>query len=169
MKADLQKNIAETFKNLNGALSSFPSEKLNTKPFEGSWTGGQTVQHIILASADIPKLFIGNTENTSRKPDENVKILDSIFLDFNKKYESPINIKPHEKEYDKEVQLSKLAKIEKDLKDATENYDLSLLCLDANIPGMEKFTVYEWVYFALVHTQRHTRQLNDIHKYIKEH
>lgn len=167
MKAALQTKTVETFKKLNEILSAFPQEKLNITPFEGSWTGGQTVRHIILASKDIPKLFAGNTENTTRKPDENTPILDSIFLDFNKKYESPLNIKPEEREYDKNVQLSKLSKIEKDLLEAAENDDLSLLCLDANVPGLEKFTIYEWIYFALVHTQRHTKQLNDIAEHLK--
>ena len=62
MKELVQKDIIETFKKLNEILDSFSDEEINIVPFEGSWTGGQLIQHLILACSDYPKLFTGNKE-----------------------------------------------------------------------------------------------------------
>ncbi|MFB9076060.1 DinB family protein [Flavobacterium procerum] len=168
MKSAVQNTILETYSKLNDILSSFTQEEINEVPFEGSWTGGQTVQHIILASSGIPMLFAGKTEKTTRKPDENIKQLDTIFLDFNTKYQSPENIKPPEIVYDKKLLAISITKIQNDLFEAAETYDLTLTCLDAKIPGFENFTIYEWLHFAIVHTQRHTHQLQSIYETLKK-
>jgi len=168
MKSAIQNTILETYTKLSDILSAFLEEEINVKPFEGSWTGGQTVQHSILACSEIPKLFVGKTEKTTREPDENIKKLDAIFLDFNTKYKSPENIKPANIEYDKKTLLASIKKVQNDLFEAAETYDLTLTCLDAQIPGCENFTIYEWLYFAIVHTQRHTHQLESIYEKVKK-
>ncbi|MET3028741.1 DinB family protein [Flavobacterium sp. UW10123] len=169
MKSAIQNTILETYTKLGDLISSFSKEEINIVPFEGSWTAGQTVQHIILACSGLTMLFAGKTEKTTREPDENVKGLDSIFLDFTTKYQSPENIKPPAIDYEKNTLLASVQKIQKDLFEAAETYDLTLTCLDAKIPGFENFTIYEWLHFAIVHTQRHTHQLKSIYEHIKKH
>lgn len=166
MKTALQKNIVETFKKLNEVLSSFSEEELNTVPFRGSWTPGQVVQHIILGNSGYPKLFAGKTQKTIRKYDEHIKELESIFLNFSIKMEAPDFLKPELKIYSKNALTLSLLQIESDLLNASENYDLTLTCLDFQVPGFENFTIYEWINFALVHSQRHTHQLQKISNYI---
>lgn len=164
MKTEVQKNIVETFKKLNETLALFSEEEINAIPYQGSWTAGQTVQHIILACSGYPKLFAGKTEKTNRKYNEFVPLLDSIFLDFNTKMDSPDFLKPEKKEYNKNTLTLALLAIESDLLQSTEKYDLTIICEDFQVPGFEKFTIFEWIYFALIHTQRHTHQLNSIFK-----
>lgn len=166
MKTVLQKDIVETFKKLNDTLSSFSEEEINTVPFQGSWTPGQVVQHIIMGNSGYPELFEGKTKATIRKYDEHVKELESIFLNFNTKMDAPDFLKPEMKNYNKNSLTLALLKIESDLLNASENYDLTLTCLDFQIPGFENFTIYEWINFALVHSQRHTHQLQKISHYI---
>lgn len=166
MKTELQKNIVETFKELNEIISSFSEEELNTVPFKGSWTPGQVVQHIILGNSGYPELFGGNTKKTIRKYDEHIKELEAIFLNFTTKMNAPDFLKPENKNYTKNSLTLSLLKIESDLLTTAENCDLTLTCLDFNVPGFENFTIYEWINFALVHTQRHTNQLHKINHYI---
>lgn len=166
MKTALQTNIVGTFKKLNETLSLFSDEELNTVPFKGSWTPGQVVQHIILGNSGYPELFAGNTKPTIRKYDEHVKELEGLFLNFNTKMDAPDFLKPEAKNYTKNSLTLSLLKIESDLLNASENYDLTLTCLDFQIPGFENFTIYEWINFALVHSQRHTHQLQKISNYI---
>lgn len=168
MKSAIQNTILETYTKLSDTLSDFPKEEINIVPFEGSWTAGQTVQHIILACSGLTMLFAGKTEKSTREPDENVKKLDGIFLDFNTKYQSPENIKPAEIDYEKDTLLSSVKKIQTDLFEAAETYDLTLICMDAKVPGFENFTIYEWLHFAIVHTQRHTHQLKSIYEKLKK-
>ncbi|WDF66423.1 DinB family protein [Flavobacterium sp. KACC 22763] len=168
MKSAIQNTILETYSKLGDLISSFSKEEINIVPFEGSWTAGQTAQHIILACSGLTALFAGKTEKTIREPDENIKGLDSIFLDYNTKYQSPENIKPPAIEYEKGTLLASVKKIQNDLYEAAETYDLTLTCLDAKIPGFENFTIYEWLHFAIIHTQRHTHQLKTIYEHIKK-
>ncbi|MCR4031504.1 MULTISPECIES: DinB family protein [Flavobacterium] len=168
MKSAVQNTILETYGKLNDIISDFSKEEINIIPFEGSWTGGQTVQHIILACSGIPMLFAGNTEKTTRKPDEYVKQLDAIFLDYTTKYQSPENIKPAAIDYEKSTLTASVKKIQNDLFEAAETYDLTPTCLDAKIPGLENLTIYEWLHFAIVHTQRHTQQLKSIFENIRK-
>ncbi len=168
MESAIQNTILETYTKLSDILSAFSEEEINIVPFEGSWTGGQTVQHIILGCSGFPKLFAGKTEKTTREPDENVKKLDAIFLDFSTKYQSPENIKPATIDYDKKALLASIQKIQTDLFEAAETYDLTLTCVGFQIPGFENFTIYEWIHFAIVHTQRHTHQLQLIYERIKK-
>jgi len=162
MKDSCQNTILETYSRLSDVLSEISENEINKIPFEGSWTAGQNVQHIILACSGLPALFAGQKEKTTRQQDENVAKLDSIFLDYTAKYESPENIKPAAVDYLKDMQLASIKKIQDDLSEAAEVYDLTLLCMDAKVPGFENFTIYEWIHFAIVHTQRHTHQLENI-------
>ena len=168
MESAIQNTILETYTKLNDVFSSFTKDEINIVPFAESWTGAQTVQHIILACSGLPQLFAGKTEKTTREPDENCKKLDGIFLDFNTKYQSPENIKPAAIEYDKNTLLASIKKIQTDLFEAAETYDLTLTCLDAKIPGFENFTIYEWLHFAIIHTRRHTHQLKSIYETLKK-
>ncbi|WP_294966221.1 DinB family protein [uncultured Flavobacterium sp.] len=168
MKSAIQNTILETYSKLGDQISSFSKEEINIVPFEGSWTAGQTAQHIILASSGLTMLFAGKTEKTTRKPDENTKALDSIFLDYNTKYQSPEDIKPPAIDYEKGTLLASVKKIQNDLFEAAETYDLTLTCMDAKVPGFDHFTIYEWLHFAIVHTQRHTHQLKSIYENIKK-
>lgn len=168
MKSAIQNTILETYSKLSDSVSSFSKEEINIVPFEGSWTGGQTTQHIILACSDLPMLFAGKKEKTSRDPDENTKQLDAIFLNLATKYQSPENIKPASIDYDKDTLLASVKKMQNDLFEAAETYDLTLTCLDAKVPGFDHFTIYEWLHFAIVHTQRHTHQLKSIYDHIKK-
>ncbi len=166
MKTEIQTNIVETFKNLNQIVSSFSQEELNIVPYKGSWTAGQTIQHIILVSSGYPKLFAGKTEETRRKPDEKIKEIEILFLNFNIKMDAPVAVRPEIKEYSKNSLTIALLAIESDLLNASQNCDLTLTCLDFEVPGFGKFTILEWISFALIHTQRHTKQLHDIFNYV---
>ncbi|MDR7212353.1 DinB family protein [Flavobacterium piscis] len=166
MKKALQKNIVETFRKLTEIITSFSQEECNVVPYIGSWTAGQVVQHIIIACSGYPALFAGNTEKTNRKPNEKIKELEAVFLNFAIKMDSPDFLQPKIIDYNKNSLSLSLLKIESDLLNSCEKYDLTLTCLDFQLPGSEKFTIYEWIHFALIHTQRHTKQLNDIFNYI---
>ncbi len=168
MKSAIQNTLLETYSKLYDLVSSFSKEEINIVPFEGSWTAGQTTQHIILACSGLTMLFAGNTEKTIREPDQNVKALDAIFLDYSAKYQSPENIKPPDIEYEKGTLLASIKKIQNDLFKAAETYDLTLTCLDSKVPGFDHFTIYEWLHFAIVHTQRHTKQIKSIYEHIKK-
>jgi len=166
MKTELQKNIVNTFKELNESLSSFSETELNIIPFEGSWTAAQVIRHLIMGCSGFPKLCAGKPEKTTRKPDEKVKDIEALFFNYDIKMESPEFIIPPNIKYNKNSLALSLLKIEKELLDVSENYDLTLTCMDSEIPGFGKFTIYEWISFALIHIKRHLSQLHAISKIV---
>ncbi|OXA78584.1 DinB superfamily protein [Flavobacterium aquidurense] len=168
MKTTLQTNIVETFKNLSEIHSKFSETELNTVPYEGSWTAGQTTQHILKACSGYAALFLGKTEETTRTPDLYIKDIEALFLNFNIKMNAPDYLLPEIIDYNKGEQTLELLNKEADLLTLSAIHDLTLTCLDSQVPGFEKFTILEWLSFALIHTQRHTHQLNEIYKIVNK-
>lgn len=162
MATELNTEIKETAATLLDTLAAFNKEQLNKVPFEGSWTAGQVGEHLIKAvSAD---LLYGNTTETERPPDVMVKPLRDQFLDFSIKFQSPDFIIPSDGPHDKEAVVNKLRKIWEDIAEAASTLDLTKTCLDFELPGAGHLTRLEWLNFMVVHTKRHTHQLNNIHK-----
>lgn len=54
MREELIIAIETTFGHLIDELSKFDESTLNQIPFEGSWTAGQTAEHIIICGSGIP-------------------------------------------------------------------------------------------------------------------
>ncbi|MBS7233553.1 DinB family protein [Flavobacterium psychroterrae] len=162
MKAKLKQEVENTFAALYQTISLFDQSKINIIPFEGSWTPGQVVRHIIKATSGFKKVCDGNTKKLENAIDEKIPVLKDIFLNFNTKYDSPDFIYPEDREYDKIELTSRLQKIESEILDIVANYDLSLTCLDFEIPGIGTLTIYELINFAIFHTTRHTHQLKVI-------
>jgi hypothetical protein len=48
-----------------------------------------------------------------------------------------------------------------------DNYDLTLTCLDFELPGMGNLTIYEMLHFGVFHTQSHLSQLKNIRTALK--
>lgn len=164
MKAELKQEVENAFAALYQTLSLFDQSEINVIPFEGSWTPGQVTRHIIKATSGFKKVCDGNTKKSDGAIDEKIAVLKDIFLNFNTKYDSPESIYPEDWEYDKTKLLSTLEKIESEILDIAENYDLSLTCLDFEIPGVGNLTIYELISFAIFHTKRHTHQLKVIYE-----
>ncbi|TPG38448.1 DinB family protein [Flavobacterium pectinovorum] len=168
MKTELKQEIETTFGQLYQAISLFTQNEINLIPFEGSWTAGQVTRHIIKATTGFHQICDGNTKKLHAAFDEKVPIIKKIFLDFNSKYNSPEFIYPETKDYDKTELLSTLQKIENEMLDIAENYDLTLTCMDFEIPGIGNLTIYELLTFGISHSKRHTHQLQNIYKVINK-
>jgi hypothetical protein len=166
MNTELQKNITDTFNELDNIIFAFNGTQLNSVPFEGSWTAGQVADHIIKSLGGISRLLNGPTEKTERDPGEKIKALEDLFLNFDIKMKSPDFILPGDGIQEKEATLQRIGELKNEMLEANK-LDLSLLCLGAEFPGFGKMTRLEWMHFFLVHTQRHTHQLKNIFRTLK--
>jgi hypothetical protein len=154
--------LKSTKEELTGLVNSLHENETDTIPFEGSWTAGQLLEHVNKAVG--PEIIKGNVQSTDRPADEKVETIKSIFLDFTIKMISPDFIEPTETVHDKNVLLNSIAAKFDQLIIASETMNLQEECLDFEVPGMGKFTRLEWIYFYMVHSQRHLRQLKNIIK-----
>jgi len=162
-KSLLIKDISVTFELLHSALSSFSENTINQIPFEGSWTAGQTAEHIIICGNGIPD---STTTSAGRFHDEKVAPIKELFLNFGIRFETDPAIAPGLPPHDRQSLLKNIKHIEKVLLSAAGKGNLEELCLDMELPTFGNLTRYEWLQFILFHTQRHTQQILDIYKYL---
>jgi hypothetical protein len=160
------KDVKDSIDNFIKAVSSVKDEDFDTVPFEGSWTAGQTAEHIL--KSNVTKLLYGETEKTERDPGEKIDTIKNIFLNFETKMTAPeFNTPTHEK-HDKSAAIRSLEKMRDEAVKAAEELQLSEICLGFELPNMGRLTGLEWLYFMAYHVQRHTHQLNNISNKLKE-
>ncbi|MBD3583709.1 DinB family protein [Flavobacterium selenitireducens] len=160
----LTSQISPTFESMVAAVSSFSDAEFNAVPFAKSWTGGQVAEHVKLSIEGIPELFAAETAASDRDPEEKIEMVAGVFLDFDKKYESPESIVPEEKTYDRQDYLKFYKDFLRTLGELAANLDMSRICLGFEIPGFGPMTRLEFLSFVLFHTQRHVRQMENIRK-----
>jgi len=154
------KSFDDHFNILLQLIAAFPQDRINTVPFEGSWTGAQVARHLLKGSP--APLLYGNVTPTGRQPDMLVEPLRKAFLDFSVQFKSPEVLEPEEMEYDKDELLRALESTAARIRKAIQTLDLSATCMDWEMPQTGYLTRLEWISFYTVHTQRHTRQLQNI-------
>jgi hypothetical protein len=160
MRQEILNELINTEDELLKVLSSFNQDQFNIVPFEGSWTAGQVMQHILLSASSV-KVLRGPVKKSDREPDEHIAKLKSIFLDFGTKFKSPEFIVPEDKHYDlKDLQTS-FENITAQLKEIIQTADLSEICLNSP-PVLGELTRLELIRFISFHTQRHAKQLKNI-------
>lgn len=141
------------------SLSAFPEDKINVIPFSKSWTAGQVANHMIKATDGLPDQV---TKPAERKPDQQVELIKSIFLDFSTKLPAPKFIIPDDGPFQKEELLFDLAKNRDNNINIISSKDMTQLCLALELSQMGFLTRYEWMKLMSFHMQRHTHQLNKI-------
>ncbi|SEL01992.1 DinB family protein [Parapedobacter koreensis] len=162
MQDSLSRALENAFDELLVALSSLDQEELNTVPFKGSWTAGQVGDHLH-RSYDVVECLTGRTETTQRDPGAYIAPLSEQFLNFEIKMQSPDFILPTDEPVEKEQLLNGLKRRTSAILDfAVSGADMTLTCLDFELPTLGTLTRNEWLNFVLVHTMRHNYQLANI-------
>lgn len=167
-KKELLSSFNDTTAELVQTLSLFNETELNMVSFKGSWTAGQVGEHLLKSDAGIIKLLTGNTQPTERAANENVEVIESIFLDFTKKAKSAKAIWPSDDDKEKEKLIGDLKATMDNISQTAAPMDLSLICMDFPFPTVGEFTRWEWIFFVVCHTKKHIYQIKNIYKKIKE-
>lgn len=162
MKNNLPDEIMETKKELLKVLNLFDKENINTVPFEGSWTGGQVAEHVLKSASGVLETLNSTVKPTERNPEENVKQLGDIFLNFDIKMKSPDFILPSDHPKNKNSLAQSLGETLDGIKKVAETKDLTATCTAFAMPVMGELTRIEFIKFTIFHTKRHTYQLNNI-------
>lgn len=155
----LQQALTKAFDDFIATFSGFDESRMNSTPIPGKWTPVQVALHIILATDGVP-------DNSTGKPDRQVdSYLPRIrpwWDDLNQKFHAPETLKPDDRPRSKDEVLAELQRVrQKDLAILT-NEDLTLVCLDLELPTIGYLTRYEWLWFIEMHLKRHTFQLRNM-------
>ena len=159
---ELKEQIIKTLSDLASSVEIFDEDKLNKVPFEGSWTGAQVIQHLILSNGGFADVMDGPVKKTDRPVDQMVDEIKKSFLNFNIKMKSPEFIIPEFRDYQKDNLLQSLESIKKKIISLIDEKDLTQTCTSFELPVLGYLTRWESLHFILYHTQRHVFQLQNI-------
>lgn len=162
MNQHLKNEIDQAMAKLIALLSSIEDQKINSVPFEGSWTAGQLAKHMILSIGGAVQLMNGPFKETDRKPDQHVAEIEASFLNFNIKMESPEFIRPPKITYSKKDLVHSLEQIKEELNSALQSVDMTQTCILYELPVLGYLTRLEAAAFVRAHTLRHIHQLEKI-------
>jgi len=161
-----QQVLAETDAALSGLtneLSAISDSRINEVPFEGSWTAGQVAQHMIMCNSGFANMMHGPVTDTERPVDKLIPRLKADFLNMDVKFKSAPFLTPEDKKYEKDELIATLNNIRSNILESIEATDLSKTITAFELPVYGKLTRLEAANFVIVHTQRHTQQLKNIH------
>jgi len=156
--------IAEAVAQLNDLLLSVDENKINTIPYEGSWTAPQLLTHVTKSINGMADAILMAAQPAERDPGERIEQLKTIFLDFSKKLNSPQFIIPEEGTYERQPTIDKLNKSFNLFNENANNANLNELV--EGLP-LGPITKLEIIHFVLFHTQRHLHQMKKICEALK--
>jgi hypothetical protein len=162
--ANLDKNeiLAATgnaISQLADLMLSVDENKINTVPYEGSWTAPQLLTHVTGSINGMANAMCMDAKPAERDPGARIEELKKIFLDVSNKFKSPEFIVPEEGIYERQPTIDKLNKSFEQLKSNANSANLNDL-----IEGLPlgPITKLEIIHFTLFHTERHLQQMKKI-------
>ena len=168
MKNDLTSELLTTKNNLLQVLDSFDIENINAVPFEGSWTGGQVGRHVLKSASGVSAALTGPAKKADRDPGQHLKMLGDIFLNFDIKMKSPDFVLPDDEPRDKIVLIQSLRETFDKIVRVADSEDVDMICTTFEMPNLGSLSKKEFIWFIIVHTQRHIHQLKNILNHLIE-
>ena len=155
---------ADVISELTDLMLSVEEAKVNTIPYDGSWTAPQLLRHVTKSINGMTKAMHMDAKPAERNPGERIEELKKIFLNFSKKLTQPDFIVPEELIYEKQSSIEELNKSFNRFKESAGNANL-----DDLIEGLPlgPITKLEIIHFVLYHTQRHLHQMKKICEALK--
>ena len=155
---------SDAISQITDLMSAVDEDKVNTVPYEGSWTAPQLLRHVTKSINGMTRAMQMEAKPAKRDPSERIDELKKIFLDFSKKLTQPDFIVPEERIYEKQSSIEELNKSFSRFKESAAGANL-----DDLIEGLPlgPITKLEIIHFVLYHTQRHLHQMKKICEALK--
>ncbi len=155
----LQQALTAAFDDFIKAFTAFDESRINARRVPGEWTPVQVASHIIMATDGVPD---GTTKALDRGIDSYLPLIRPWWEDLSKKFQSPESLKPNDQPRSRQDVLAELDRVRKKDLHILEMKDLTMICLDLELPGVGYLTRYEWLWFMQMHLRRHTFQLRNL-------
>jgi hypothetical protein len=143
-------------------LDRFSDQSFNTVPAAGGWTGGQVAEHVLMSASGVADALHGPAKPADRDPEQHIKLLGNIFLNFDVKLKSPDFILPSDTSKDKEALIRLLGEAFDRTIRIAESDNLDAICTTFEMPTLGMLSKKEFIWFTIVHTKRHIYQLTHI-------
>jgi hypothetical protein len=157
--ASTKKGVLDATKGLSGAQWNF-------KAAPDKWSVAECVEHIAAAEDFIRGMAVDKVMKAPAAPDRDTAKIDAGIMamipDRSQKAQAPDELKPTNRFGSPEGSLKHFV----ESRTATENFlkdtpDLRAHAVDSPLGG-PKLDAYEWVLFVSAHSQRHTKQIEEV-------
>jgi len=155
---------ADAISELTDLMLAVDEDKINTIPYDGSWTAPQLLRHVTKSINGMTKAMHMDAKPAERNPGERIEELKKIFLNFSKKLTQPDFIVPEELIYEKQSSIEELNKSFNRFKESAVNANLDDLVVGLPLGPITKLEI---IHFVLYHTQRHLHQMKKICEALK--
>ena len=155
---------ADAISELTDLMLAVDEDKINTIPYDGSWTAPQLLRHVTKSINGMTKAMHMDAKPAERNPGERIEELKKIFLNFSKKLTQPDFIVPEELIYEKQSSIEELNKSFNRFKESVVNANLDDLVVGLPLGPITKLEI---IHFVLYHTQRHLHQMKKICEALK--
>jgi len=155
---------ADAISELTDLMLAVDEDKINTIPYDGSWTAPQLLRHVTKSINGMTKAMHKDAKPAERNPGERIEELKKIFLNFSKKLTQPDFIVPEELIYEKQSSIEELNKSFNRFKESAVNANLADLVVGLPLGPITKLEI---IHFVLYHTQRHLHQMKKICEALK--
>jgi hypothetical protein len=154
-----KKGVLDATKGLSGAQWTF-------KAAPDKWSVAECVEHIAAAEDFIRGMAVDKVMKAPAAPDRDTAKIDAGIMamipDRSQKAQAPDELKPTNRFGSPEGSLKHFV----ESRTATENFlkdtpDLRAHAVDSPLGG-PKLDAYEWVLFVSAHSQRHTKQIEEV-------
>ncbi|MEO1021721.1 MAG: DinB family protein [Bacteroidota bacterium] len=151
------------------AVRSFPASRFHAQPNAQIWSAAQITEHVYRAEFGTSRLFNGATEALSdRESDAKFGDLERWCADRETKVEASGPILPSGKHLEKEELLIKFTESRERLLELAAQQNLDELCTRYNHPVFGFMTRKEWLYFNVLHANRHLHQLDELKELVSK-
>jgi hypothetical protein len=158
-KKELLASIHEPISGMLDLMSQLDDKKINTVPYENSWTAGMLFRHVSKSLNAMSNAMRKDGRPAGRDEGEKIPELKKTFLDFTSKMKSPEFIVPEEGIYEKQAICDELNNSFGFLKQTTTHAELPDLVEGLPLGAITKLEI---LHFVLYHTKRHLNQMKKI-------
>jgi DinB superfamily len=155
-----KKGVLDETKGLSGGQWNF-------KAAPDKWSVAECVEHIAAAEDFIRGMAVDKVMKAPAAPDRDTAKIDAAIMamipDRSQKAQAPDELKPTNRFGSPEGSLKHFV----ESRTATENFlkdtpDLRAHAVDSPLGGPKLDAAYEWVLFVSAHSQRHTKQIEEV-------
>ncbi|MEO6136838.1 MAG: DinB family protein [Ginsengibacter sp.] len=157
-------SIAESITQLEDLMNSIDENKINTIPYEGSWTAPKLITHVKKSINLMSRVMQMEAKPADRDPGERIAELKKTFLNFTNKFNAPELIIPEDGIYERQLTIDKLNEAFQGFKENARDANLNEI-VDGQSLG--PITKLEIIHFTLFHTMRHLHQMEKICEALK--
>ena len=156
--------LEQTRDGVVAAVKGLSSAQMKFKPAPDLWSVAEILEHIALAEDDAHNLFEQAMKSPASTPDPDAAKVDAIILakvpDRSRKAQAPPQLVPTGRWTPSETLDHFLKSRAEDIKLMKSTPDLREHLADS--PFGQKWDAYEFLLFGAAHSERHTKQINEV-------